>query len=70
VVSTSGDTWPAALPNAIDPNLVVAGDGSATLTWGSWGIGIFQTLIDPATGFPAGHALDLPATGKDCLVYH
>lgn len=43
--SRSGDNF-----NAIDPNILVEGDGSVWLTYGSFWSGIFQRQIDPATG--------------------
>ena len=47
VFSSKGD--PTGL-NAIDPNVFVDSDGTVWLTYGSYGPGIFQREIDPATG--------------------
>ena len=45
VLRSAGTAW-----NAIDPNIVVAGDGSVRLSWGSFWSGIWQQAVDPATG--------------------
>ena len=46
VFNSSAASW-----NAIDPNLFVDDDGTWYLTFGSWATGIWQYIMDPATGF-------------------
>ena len=47
VLSSKGDP---TLMNAIDPNIFIDDDGRVWLSYGSYGPGIFQQEIDPATG--------------------
>lgn len=49
VFSSRGD--PTGM-NAIDPNILIDDDGRVWLTYGSYGPGIFQQEVDPATGRP------------------
>jgi arabinan endo-1,5-alpha-L-arabinosidase len=49
ILSSKGD--PTGM-NAIDPNIFIDDDGRIWLSYGSYGPGIFQQEIDPATGRP------------------
>ena len=54
ISSSSSAKSPYSITNAIDPNLIIAADGSAHLNWGSFWDDIYQTPMNSALTRPSG----------------
>jgi arabinan endo-1,5-alpha-L-arabinosidase len=50
--------------NAIDPNIVIAPDGTISLVFGSFNGGIYVVPIDPSTGAPSASSEPLPIASR------